>query len=265
VAATVVSCLDVKLKLDLLPKNKACDKWNKVIPLPLIGPILKAILDILFPRNCESVPIDCSDVLQKNPNATSGVYMIGIGPNKKQVQVYCNMTSGGGWTVFQRRKDGSVDFRKTWNEYEQGFGTPEGEFWLGNENLAMMTASAAYKLRVDFIFYDYYIFGEYDSFKIGGASDKYNLTVGEYTGGDAGDGFLHTRGHASGVKFTTIDQPNNACGCAELLSGAWWYACCTNSNLNGLYGSETNVGENQGIWWLSNKYLSFTEMKISRV
>ena len=33
--------------------------------------------------------------------------------------------------VFQKRIDGSVDFYRGFNEYENGFGSVYGEFWLG--------------------------------------------------------------------------------------------------------------------------------------
>lgn len=40
-------------------------------------------------------------------------------------------TGAPGWTVVLNRVDGSVDFNRTYKEYLEGFGNPEGEVWIG--------------------------------------------------------------------------------------------------------------------------------------
>ncbi len=92
-------------------------------------------------------------------------------------------TDGGGWTVFQRRKDGTVDFDRNFASYRRGFGDQEGEFWLGNDNLHRMTAQDEYELRVDLTdFEDESAFAVYDLFRIGDVDDNFRLTLGAYSG-----------------------------------------------------------------------------------
>ena len=70
---------------------------------------------------------NCAD-LYKSGSKISGVYKIdpdGLG----EFEVYCDQkTAGGGWTVFQKRQDGSVDFYRPWDDYKRGFGNLNGEF-----------------------------------------------------------------------------------------------------------------------------------------
>ena len=47
--------------------------------------------------------------------------------------------------VFQRRVDAEVDFYRNWNEYRDGFGDLDGNFWLGK--LKSLKLSAKLHLR----------------------------------------------------------------------------------------------------------------------
>ena len=92
-------------------------------------------------------------------------------------------TDGGGWTVFQRRLDGSVDFYRDWKAYKEGFGSLSGEFWLGNDNLHRLTNANDVMLRVDLEDFEGNItYAEYKTFKVADEADKYRLTLGEYNG-----------------------------------------------------------------------------------
>ncbi|XP_048751540.1 techylectin-5B-like [Ostrea edulis] len=83
-------------------------------------------------RQTDTKSVDCFDYYQENM-ATSDRYIIYPFGNNSPVQVYCDMdTSGGGWTVIQSRHDGSVNFKRNWTEYKEGFGSVCNEYWIGD-------------------------------------------------------------------------------------------------------------------------------------
>ena len=128
----------------------------------------------------------CSQLFQDGCNS-SGVYTINP-DGGKPIQVLCDMiTDGGGWTVFQKRLDGSVDFYLKWESYKNGFGDLSGEFWLGNDNLHRLTAADHVMLRVDLEDFEGNItYAEYTNFGVADEADKYRLLIGGYKG-TAGD------------------------------------------------------------------------------
>ena len=209
---------------------------------------------------------NCKDALTQG-QSTSGVYT--IQPDSQPAfQAYCDMeTDGGGWTVFQRRMDGSVDFYRYWTDYQQGFGNLSGEFWLGLDKIHRLTASAT-ELRVDLQdFEGNSAYAQYTSFSVGDAASKYILLVSGYSG-TAGDSLASNSLHHNGSKFSTRDQDNDVWSghCAQSFKGGWWYGYCHASNLNGLYHGGSHLSYADGVNWARWKgahySLKFTEMKV---
>ncbi|KAJ8033904.1 Angiopoietin-related protein 7 [Holothuria leucospilota] len=229
--------------------------------------------------------IDCYDAHQSGYR-TDGVYTIQpTGWTRPPFTVFCDMTTaGGGWTVIQRRTDGVTNFYKTWNEYQNGFGSRDAgnDYWLGNEQIHSLTNQKGYKLRVDIVTSGGSPkYAEYTSFQIGDVSTKYRLSIGSYSG-NAGN-YLY---YNNGKQFSTRDEDNDGCSnhdFAERHKGGWWYTnyWCTNcygsycyhfaygssgcytlgtvSNLNGEYsgGNGKNI-----FWYYYNCNLNSAEMKI---
>ena len=201
----------------------------------------------------------------------SGVYTLDLGDGLDSFQVYCDMsTDGGGWTVFQRRQDGSVDFYRGWSDYKIGFGDLNGEFWLGLDKIHRLT-NQAQTLRVDLMdFSCSRVYANYTGFQISDESSNYALTYTSYSG-NAIDALAWQKGMA----FTTKDKDNDminlghnswtSANCAIDFKGAWWYRHCHNSNLNGLYLKNASSKNYEGIvWstWQPGIPLKFTEMKL---
>ncbi|XP_063443145.1 angiopoietin-related protein 7-like [Mytilus trossulus] len=158
----------------------------------------------------------------------------GLNDDTSVFSKFCNYdVDGGGWIVIQRRQDNLTDFYRTWSDYKKGFGSLNGSFWLGNDNIHKLTSSGRYELRVDLSDWEGGTwYAVYKTFKVENESSKYKLTVGDYSG-TAGDSL---KSHNS-EKFSTKDQDNGSDykDCAQVAQGGWWYNSCHESNLNGIY------------------------------
>ncbi|WAR30074.1 FCN2-like protein [Mya arenaria] len=168
-------------------------------------------------RNC---PIEnCLDIRDTMTGASSGVYTISTPVTRTSIQVYCDMdTAGGGWTVFQRRFNGSLDFNKSFLAYENGFGFVDGELWLGLITVNELTTVGTHELRIDIMDVNgTKAFEVYSDFQVGQGS-HYTLHLGART-----------------LYNANKDMDNSSSFCAQAYFGGWWYNNCATKNLNGPY------------------------------
>ncbi|XP_071412235.1 fibrinogen alpha chain [Pithys albifrons albifrons] len=191
---------------------------------------------------------DCDDIRQKHTSgAKSGIFKIKPAGSNKVLSVYCDQeTTLGGWLLIQQRMDGSVNFNRTWQDYKRGFGSVDGrgqgEFWLGNENMHLLTQNDTL-LRVELEDWDgNTVYAEYIA-QVGPEAEGYALAVSSYEG-TAGDALIagwleegtEYTSHAQ-MKFSTFDRDQDHWeeNCAEMYGGGWWYNSCQAANLNGIY------------------------------
>ena len=197
---------------------------------------------------------------------TSGVYQMQCwcGGKWSTTSVFCDTeTADGGWTVIQRRVDMSVDFNRSWSDYEKGFGDLNSEFWYGLKSMNCLTQTGQWELRIDFEFKNKtrsYL--HYNEFKVGSATDEYRLNIGGFTGITPTDPF--TTHSLNGRKFTTYDNDNdynivgNCAGQAK-GNGGWWHRKCWDINPNYHYNPTQYGFINLAGTWYSPRWI---EMKI---
>ncbi|XP_019644814.1 PREDICTED: microfibril-associated glycoprotein 4-like [Branchiostoma belcheri] len=229
---------DQVLQMQLKQKNEAKDKINHYI-------VTLSPATYCFP--------DCAAVKAAG-HTTSGVYT--LGPPLSGVEVYCDMdTAGGGWTVIQRRIDGSVPFDLTWEDYKHGFGNKNGEYWLGNEIIHRLTTLKDFRLRIDMMDWEENErYAEYGIFRVlDDASNMYRLAISGYSG-TAGDSMIGSYPN-NGQLFSTVDRDNDVHSwrhCSQVCGhGGWWYRDCGRSFLNGRYlgNCGNSCPREQGVVW----------------
>ncbi|CAD6991503.1 unnamed protein product [Ceratitis capitata] len=180
----------------------------------------------------------CAEAIeQAGTNAKSGIYHLYLPDGGlKPFYAYCLLDPNGGpaWTVIQRRQDGSINFHRTWEEYQAGFGNWNGEFFIGLERLHGITHAQLNELWVQMEdFENVTRYARYDNFAIGDEHEAYALhLLGSYEG-NAGDSLRVSQGQMFSTKDADHDMWDR--NCAVEYTGAWWYKACHDSNLNGQY------------------------------
>ncbi|XP_076070830.1 microfibril-associated glycoprotein 4-like [Mytilus galloprovincialis] len=182
-----------------------------------------------------SRPMECYDI----PFKANGVYVIYPTDRIHPKPVYCVLQDGIKWTVIQRRFNGSVNFTRNWTSYKSGFGNVNGEYWLGNEYIHLISSNGRHKIRFQLWKANgTNKYADYSTFSIGNEANKYLLTVNGYSG-TAGDSLINvgSQGKAAGKRFSTFDSDNDpdSRNCAALVHGGWWYSMCEYADLNQLY------------------------------
>ena len=162
----------------------------------------------------------------------SGKYKIKPFLNVTKI-VYCDQdTEGGGWTVFLRNAHGSVSFNKKWDEYKNGFGSVEHDFWLGNEFIYNATKvynshiSRTKELYIMVVGTDNKTFyAMYKNFAILSEAKNYTLQVSHHFKGNMGDALEYH----NNMQFSTKDRDNDLStgDCSNNQGGyGWWFNKC---------------------------------------
>ncbi|KAM6189429.1 angiopoietin-related protein 4 [Sarcoramphus papa] len=218
------------------------------------------------PMPTQKLPEDCHQLFLAGQQS-SGIFQ--VQPAGSQAfKVYCDMTAEGGWTVIQRRTDGSVDFDQLWDAYKNGFGDLRGDFWLGLEKIHHLVQEGRYNLLIELEDWEGNSQVVQFVFSLGGESTAYMLNLLGPLSGELENAI----GDFRQLPFSTRDRDHDLkadTNCAKHLSGGWWFSTCGHANLNGKYFRSIprqRHERKQGIFWKTwkGRYypLKSTTMKI---
>ena len=178
-------------------------------------------------------------------------------------------TDGGGWIVILRRRKNvttHVDFSRGWDDYENGFGDLNTEFWLGLRNIHCLTKRDDVELMINLQNNNEdKVTWTYRKFKVNSSSDRYQLHIGEAKGPTSHNDAM---AYHDGTLFSTYDDDNNN-NCANTYKGGWWFNHCYRSLLTGPYTDNENqtfarIGWHNGgnVQFSTFNYYENVDMKI---
>lgn len=230
-----------------------------------------------------TLPEDCSAALARGSwTPLVKIHPPGLTPR----EVRCNQNvDDGGWTVVLSRYPHSTQphpthpeppptrrtpypprtyphperrtsFNRTWEEYKNGFGDLNGEFWIGNEVLHALTRHVALQLRVDISdWVGNVATATWDQFRVGSEEEDYRLSIGRYHQGSSAKDDLQRHDQRP---FSTYDHDNDRYErdhCARQYGGGWWYFSCYDAHLTGVALMAGETGHHGIVWRSWTEYL----------
>ena len=235
---------------------------------------IKVLHNILIPitnlQVSEAVKFG-AELLESNTLTLNGVYEINdvcggkvhtFHDNILTQQAHCSTKDNdGGWTVILRRKTYAsqpVNFTRSWDDYVQGFGNLNTEFWYGLRNIHCLTTREQVELQLLVTLTNgTSLLWTYHQFVVDPPEDKYTLHVGE---AEVPSGEYDILSYSNdGRPFTTYDSDNDnwSLNCAlyhlQGNGGGWWYSGCSHIFL---------THPRPSIHYPDRDYLDFVEMKV---
>ncbi|KAJ8041591.1 Ryncolin-4 [Holothuria leucospilota] len=164
-----------------------------------------------YPRDCKEVQEQCTS------DNLNSVYTIKPNGYPNPFEVYCeNQISSGGWTIIHRRFDGSLTFKRNWEDYKFGFGFLSTEYWVGNDKLSYLTNQDVYELRIDIVLSNgssFYF--KYNSFRISDEWRQYALVNAEDFSGNS----------SCVVSTCPAEMTHKGCTCQRKCSDSFRATC----------------------------------------
>ncbi|XP_059162805.1 ryncolin-4-like isoform X2 [Physella acuta] len=165
--------------------------------------------------------------------------------------------------VILRRVKGGVNFSRGWVDYKIGFGSFDGDFWIGNDWISYLTHNGYSELRCNLKYKGISLYKVYRDFKVGNEADLYRLYFNNKT-----DNPLDLFTYNNGMPFSTFDRDHDRTenNCAASCAGGWWYKACSYVKLTGDW---TKLNDCNGMQWTSTETnivdLEYAEMQLHLV
>ena len=203
-------------------------------------------LDLAAAQN-DCRPRDCYDLecykVSKSKDGPHTIYL--DTPANLSLPVSCDQeTDGGGWIMYLRRLDGTVNFTRNWDAYKHGFGQNGDnttELWLGNENVyQLLRRFGTTELRIEVDAWDgIKAWIGANNVRMKNESSLYALDWDTTTASH--QGMISNWEHHQNLGFQTIDAEKNEC--AKQWNGGWWYKkhTCARAYLTGEFFHENTT------------------------